>query len=111
MDAGELVSDEIVSALIGERLEARGAAARSSTAIRAPAQAEALEILLAEHGRKLDHVIELEVDEDALVDRITGRFSCAKCGAGYHDEFQRPQGRGHLRRLRRTRVQAPPGRQ
>ena len=51
-------------------------------------QAEALEILLAERGRKLDHVIELVVDEDELVKRITGRFTCAKCGAGYHDTFR-----------------------
>src|SRR4051812_15139693 len=91
MDRGELVSDSIVSALIGERLDA----AADQGAIfdgfpRTLAQAEALEALLADRGRSLDHVIELAVDEDALVKRITGRFSCAKCGTGYHDQFKQP---------------------
>ena len=89
MDAGELVSDEIVTALIGKRLDS----AQAKGAIfdgypRTQAQAEALDLLLSERGRKLDYVIELVVDEDALVDRITGRFSCAKCGTGYHDSFR-----------------------
>jgi len=89
MERGELVSDAIVSALIGERLDS----ASDKGAIfdgfpRTKHQAEALEILLAERGRKLDHVIELAVDEDELVKRITGRFTCARCGAGYHDSFR-----------------------
>ena len=58
--------------------------------------------LLDERGRKLDHVIELAVDEDALVDRITGRFTCASCGEGYHDRYKLPKVAGHLRRLRRA---------
>ena len=57
---------------------------------RTAAQAGQLDAILAQHGRKLDRVIELEVDEDELVRRIVGRYSCASCGAGYHDEFQRP---------------------
>jgi adenylate kinase len=89
MERGELVSDAVVGALIGERLDA----AVDQGAIfdgfpRTKAQAEALDFLLAERGRDLDHVIELVVDEEALVTRITGRFSCAKCGTGYHDSFR-----------------------
>ena len=89
MERGELVSDAIVSALIGERLDA----SQDKGAIfdgfpRTKHQAEALEILLAERGRRLDHVIELAVDENELVTRITGRFTCARCGAGYHDSFR-----------------------
>ena len=93
MDAGELVSDEIVSGLIGERLDELG----NETSVifdgypRTAAQAEALDGILSARGRKLDHVIELVVDEDALVDRITGRFSCANCGEGYHDRYKLPK--------------------
>jgi adenylate kinase len=91
MEAGELVSDAIVSALIGERLDAMdGAGAIFDGFPRTAAQAEALDLLLSERGRKLDHVIELVVDEDALVERIVGRYTCARCGAGYHDRFQQP---------------------
>jgi adenylate kinase len=89
MERGELVSDAIVSALIGERLDASA----DSGAIfdgfpRTKHQAEALDILLGERGRRLDHVIELAVDEEELVRRITGRFTCAGCGTGYHDSFR-----------------------
>ena len=92
MERGELVSDAIVSALIGERLDA----AADKGAIfdgfpRTRAQAEALDLLLTERSRSLDHVIELAVDEDALVTRITGRFSCARCGTGYHESFRPTQ--------------------
>ena len=85
MEAGELVSDAIVSALIGERLD--GAASNGAIFDGFPRtghQAAALEILLDERGRKVDHVIELAVDEEALVQRITGRFTCANCGAIYN---------------------------
>ena len=93
MDAGELVSDEIVSGLIGERLDELG----GETSVifdgypRTAAQADALDGILAKRDRRLDHVIELVVDEDALVDRITGRFSCASCGEGYHDRYKLPK--------------------
>jgi adenylate kinase len=92
MDAGELVSDAIVTALIGERLDsAAGQGAILDGFPRTQAQAEALDVLLSERGRKLDHVVELVVDENELVKRITGRFTCAKCGAGYHDAFRPTQ--------------------
>ncbi|MBB5709624.1 adenylate kinase [Sphingomonas xinjiangensis] len=92
MEAGELVSDEIVSGIIGERLDMADTATGAifDGYPRTSAQAESLEALLTERGRKLDYVIELHVDEDALVERITGRFTCAKCGAGYHDTFKQP---------------------
>jgi adenylate kinase len=93
MERGELVSDAIVSALIGEELDAMGP---SVGAIfdgypRTAAQAESLDAILTARGRSLDHVIELGVDEDALVERITGRFTCGNCGKGYHDVFEQPK--------------------
>ncbi len=93
MERGELVSDEIVSALIDAELTAMGpdTGAIFDGYPRTAAQAASLDEILARHGRKLDHVIELEVNEDALVERITGRFTCARCGAGYHDVFNRPK--------------------
>jgi len=92
MEAGELVSDAIVSALIGERLDSMSEAGAIFDGYpRTRAQAEALDLLLAERGRALDYVVELCVDEDALVARITGRFTCARCGTGYHDTFKRPK--------------------
>ena len=92
MERGELVSDEIVSALIDAELTAMGphVGAIFDGYPRTKAQAEALDELLAKHGRELDHVIELEVDEDALIERIVGRYTCAKCGEGYHDRFKAP---------------------
>jgi adenylate kinase len=92
MDAGELVSDEIVSALIDNELTAMGerVGAIFDGYPRTAAQAEQLDAILAKHGRKLDYVIELAVNEDELVRRIVGRYTCATCGAGYHDEFQQP---------------------
>ncbi len=92
MERGELVSDEIVSALIDAELAAMG---ESTGAIfdgypRTEAQAHSLDDILAQHGRRLDHVIELVVDEEALVDRVTGRFTCATCGEGYHDTHKLP---------------------
>jgi adenylate kinase len=92
MERGELVSDEIVSALISDELAAMGedVGAIFDGYPRTEAQAVSLDEILAQHGRTLDHVIELEVNEDALVDRITGRFTCAKCGAGYHDRYKQP---------------------
>ena len=96
MERGELVSDEIVSKLIDAELTAMGpdVGAIFDGYPRTAAQAEQLDEVLAAHGRKLDRVIELEVDEDELVRRIVGRYTCASCGAGYHDEFQQPAAAG-----------------
>jgi adenylate kinase len=96
MDAGGLVSDEIVNNILSERLDQddvrRGFILDGYP--RTVAQAEALERLLADKGMSLDHVIEMAVDEEALVDRITGRFSCASCGTGYHDRYKKPKVEG-----------------
>ena len=92
MEAGDLVSDEIVTGILSERLDADDV--KQGFILdgypRTEAQAESLDRLLAEKGMKLDHVIELAVEEDALVDRITGRFSCSSCGEGYHDRYKLP---------------------
>lgn len=92
MDRGELVSDEIVSSLIDENLAAMPAdqGAIFDGYPRTAAQADDLDRILEKNGRTLDHVIELEVDVDALVARITGRFSCANCGTLYHDTANPP---------------------
>lgn len=93
MDAGELVSDEIVNGILSDRLDASDARAGFTLDgyPRTQAQAKALDAMLLSKGLALDRVIELEVDEDALVDRITGRFTCAVCGEGYHDRYKRPK--------------------
>ena len=96
MDAGDLVSDEIVNDILSDRLDQddvrRGFILDGYP--RTAAQAEALERLLAAKGMTLDHVIQLIVDEEALVDRISGRFSCASCGTGYHDRYKLPKVEG-----------------
>jgi adenylate kinase len=96
MDSGALVSDEIVTGILSDRLDQ--ADVRAGFILdgypRTPAQAEALDRLLAEKGMHLDYVIELAVDEDVLVDRIVGRFSCAQCGSGYHDRYKLPKVEG-----------------
>ncbi|EAQ30572.1 adenylate kinase [Erythrobacter sp. NAP1] len=96
MDRGELVSDEIVSNLIDENLAAMPAdqGAIFDGYPRTAAQAGDLDRILAKNGRSLDRVIELEVNVDALVERITGRFSCANCGALYHDTANPPAKEG-----------------
>ena len=92
MDAGELVPDEVVSGIIGDKLDELGPeqGVIFDGYPRTAAQAASLDEILAERNRVLSYVIELAVDEDALVERITGRFTCAKCGEGYHDKFKQP---------------------
>ena len=96
MESGGLVSDEIVNGILSERLD--GDDARRGFILdgypRTNVQALALDAMLAAKGLHLDHVVELGVDEDALVDRITGRYTCAKCGEGYHDRHKQPQTAG-----------------
>jgi adenylate kinase len=96
MDTGALVGDETMIELISRRI------AEPDTAKgfildgfpRTVPQAEALDRMLAAQGKKLDHVILMEVDETALVDRLSGRFTCPKCGASYHDRYNRPKADG-----------------
>jgi len=96
MEAGKLVPDAIIIEMIAERI-AQPDAARGFILDGFPRtvpQAEALDRMLAERGQKLDHVILMEVDEPVLIDRISGRFTCAKCGASYHERFNPPSADG-----------------
>ena len=86
MDRGQLVTDEIVIGLIRERMEGGGKGFIFDGFPRTLAQADALQILMTESDHHLDAVIEMRVDDDALVRRITGRFTCGNCGEVYHDE-------------------------
>lgn len=93
MEAGELVGDDIVIAVISERM---GAADCAAGVIldgfpRTEAQAEALDHLLARTGQKINAAISLEVEDEAMVERISGRHTCVQCGEGYHITLKRPK--------------------
>ncbi|HZB90653.1 MAG TPA: adenylate kinase [Stellaceae bacterium] len=96
MDAGQLVSDDLMIELIAGRIDQLkgGKGFILDGFPRTAPQAEALDRMLAEKGLKLGAVIEMTVDEAALIDRIAGRFSCGTCGASYHDHFHRPKREG-----------------
>ncbi len=93
MDGGGLVSDEIVIAIIDERLDQPDT--RTGVIFdgfpRTLVQAAALDAMMKRKGRKVNWAIEVRVPDSSIVERITGRFTCAKCGAGYHDTFQKPK--------------------
>ncbi|MBB4570713.1 adenylate kinase [Rhizobium leucaenae] len=96
MDAGKLVSDEIVNAIVSERIDqpdcAKGFILDGYP--RTLVQADATEAMLKEKGINLSVVIEIKVDDAVLADRISGRYTCANCGAGYHDENLKPKVEG-----------------
>jgi adenylate kinase len=96
MDRGDFVSDEVIVGVVADRLDkpdiSKGVIFDGFP--RTPAQAQALDKMLAGRKQKVDAVIEMKVDDEALIKRIAGRFTCAKCGTGYNDTYARPKVEG-----------------
>ena len=96
MDRGDLVSDDVIIGIVSDRLDQPDV--KNGVVFdgfpRTPAQADALDKMLALKGQKLNAVIEMRVNDEALVKRIVGRYTCAKCGHGYHEEFAKPKQTG-----------------
>lgn len=110
MDAGKLVSDDVVNAIVSERLDADDC--KNGFILdgfpRTLDQAEALSGMLQEKNAGLDHVVELKVDDEALVERVSGRYTCGNCGEGYHDSFKKPEKDGVCDRCGSTEFKRRP---
>lgn len=91
VESGELMPDDVMVSIVSDRVDEPDC--RNGFILdgfpRTVAQAEALDEMLAGKGLKLDHVVEIGIEDDLLVDRLTGRFECAKCGEGYNDKFKK----------------------
>lgn len=96
MKAGKLVPDELIIGLIDRRID-RDDCANGFILDGFPrtlSQASALDGMLERRSLKIDRAVSLEVDDEAMVERVSGRFTCSKCGEGYHDSFKRPKADG-----------------
>ncbi len=96
MDAGNLVSDDVVNAIVADRIDEDDC--ENGFILdgypRTLPQADAVEAMLAKRGTSLDGVVELRVDDDSMVERVAGRYTCASCGTGYHDTLNQPETEG-----------------
>ncbi len=113
MDRGDLVSDDVIIGIVSDRMDKPDIkeGVTFDGFPRTPAQAAALDTMLAGRKQKLDAVIEMKVNDEALVERIAGRFTCAKCGQGYHDKFAPTKTAGTCDVCGGDRVHPPSGRQ
>ena len=96
MDAGKLVSDDVVNSIVSDRIDESDC--ENGYILdgypRTLAQADAVEQMLAKKGQALDAVIELRVDDEAMIERVAGRYTCTNCGTGYHDTLNKPESEG-----------------